>query len=104
MVTIRHLQKGDTCILEVEGVLDIFTVEELDAALLMVKEVRHLLIDLSRLSFLDSTGIGAILRAIYLGQDQGFTVELSGMNKEIKELLETVGVLRVLDALQKGEK
>jgi len=104
MITIRQTRDADVHMLAVEGVLDIFTVDEFDATLSGVTGVHKLVIDLSAVTFLDSTGIGAILRAIYQGQDHGFTVELGGMNEEIKELFDTVGVLRVLEALQKGER
>ncbi|WP_134686384.1 STAS domain-containing protein [Brevibacillus migulae] len=104
MITIRQSRNENILVFAVEGVLDIFTVDDFDAALTEVTGVQKLVIDLSAVTFLDSTGIGAILRAIYQGQDHGFTVELSGMNEEIKELFDTVGILRVLEALQKGER
>jgi len=52
----------------------IFSVDEFDAVLSEVTGVHKLVIDLSTVTFLDSTGIGAILRAIYQGQEHGFTV------------------------------
>jgi anti-anti-sigma factor len=103
MVKIQHVQTDRHHVLEVEGVMDFFTIGDFDAALEEMQDVSSLTIDFSRLTFIDSTGIGAILRAIHLSQEQGFPIYLTGMNEEIREMFETVGVLRVLEALQKGE-
>lgn len=104
MVNVQHVRNDGAHVLEVEGVLDIFTIEDFDNSLLELHDVSSLTIDLSRLTFIDSTGIGALLRAIYLAQEQNFPIHLTGMSEGIREMFETIGVMRVLEALQKGEK
>jgi anti-anti-sigma factor len=90
----------------VEGVLDIATVDIFHERVDQLEEEDFsvLIVDFSKLLFIDSTGIGAVLRAIYLARDKGFTVQLEGMSENIKEIFETVGVMRILAALQKEDR
>jgi anti-anti-sigma factor len=87
----------------VEGVLDIATVDILHERVdqLEKEDFTLLTVDFSKLLFIDSTGIGAILRVIYLSRDKGFSVKLDGMSENIKDIFETVGVMRILATLQK---
>lgn len=106
MLTVNSELKGTSYIVRLEGELDIATVDNLNehVDLMVQANCSSILIDFSKLIFIDSTGIGAILRVIYLARDKGFAVELEGMNSNINEIFETVGVIRVLKALQKGNK
>jgi anti-anti-sigma factor len=89
-----------------EGILDIATVDIFHERVdhLEEEDISILIVDFSKLLFVDSTGIGATLRAIYLSRDKGFTVQLEGMSENIKEIFETVGVMRILEALQKEDR
>lgn len=105
MLTVNSELKGTSYIVQLEGELDIGTVDTLNEHVDLLAQANYssVLIDFSKLVFIDSTGIGAILRVIYLGRDKAFMVELDGMNSNINEIFETVGVMRVLTALQKGD-
>jgi len=100
MVQIHHYKQAGKHQIVVEGVLDIFSIDAFDQALEQLEEITSLSIDLSGLQFIDSTGIGGILRAVYLSHEKRFAIELNGMNSEIREMFETVGVMRVMDALR----
>jgi anti-anti-sigma factor len=90
----------------VEGVLDIATVDIFHERVDHLEEEGFsiLIVDFSKLLFIDSTGIGAMLRVIYLSRDKGFSVQLNGMSENIKDIFETVGVMRILAALQKEDR
>lgn len=89
-----------------EGVLDIATVDIFHERVDQLEEeqITSLIIDFSKLLFIDSTGIGAMLRVVYLSRDKNFKVQLEGMNENIEDIFETVGVMRVLAALQKEDR
>jgi anti-anti-sigma factor len=105
MLTIHSELKGTSYSVQLEGELDIATVDTVNEHIDLMEQVQYssILIDFTKLVFIDSTGIGAILRVIYLARDKGFSVKLEGMNSNINEIFETVGVMRVLKALQKED-
>jgi anti-anti-sigma factor len=94
--------QNDAVTLLLQGELDISTIGILQQHIQQLEDISKLIIHLSRLSFIDSTGIGAILELIYLSKENGFSIELQGMNDNIREVLETIGILRVLEAVQRG--
>jgi anti-anti-sigma factor len=106
MLTVHKELRGTSYIIQLEGELDIATVDLLHEHVDHMAQAQYssVMIDFSKLVFIDSTGIGAILRVIYLARDKGFAVELEGMNSNINEIFETVGVMRVLTALKKEDK
>jgi anti-anti-sigma factor len=53
------------------------------------------------LEFIDSTGVGSIINAIYLSKEQKFKMKLQGMNQVIHDLFDTLGVYYMLEAVQK---
>lgn len=86
----------------IEGILDISTS---DLFIENVKEAtgaEEVILDVTRMTFIDSTGIGAILELIYQLKEAGTGMQIIGMNEEIRDIFDTIGVLRVMDALQRG--
>ena len=64
---------GETIALSVAGELDAVTAPELQAAMLGVNsDCRHLVIDLSDLTFIDSIGLGILLGAKKLSRERAF--------------------------------
>jgi anti-anti-sigma factor len=89
------------------GVVRLAPVGELDLASAeqLVTRVCQLLaggarvrLDLSRLEFIDSRGIYALIRAVALGREAGGErVEVDrGLSKNVRELLELTGMARML--------
>jgi anti-anti-sigma factor len=103
MLEIDQYQTSDSYHLALKGMLDIFTIDTFNIYIDKLPNITTLTINLSGLTFIDSTGIGGILRVIYLSKEQGFRIKLEGMNENIREMLETVGVLRILEALQRED-
>ncbi|WP_108671428.1 STAS domain-containing protein [Peribacillus acanthi] len=89
-----------TVILKLKGILDISTTGTVTAILEDLQGIELLIFDFTNLDFLDSTGIGAILNAIHLSQERGFTIRLHGVNGLINHILETVGLYQLLGAIQ----
>jgi anti-anti-sigma factor len=91
---------NETAFLKVQGILDISTTHLLEEYIQKIADVKELIIDFSGLEFIDSTGIGAIMEIIYRSQEKQFRIKLEGMDKQIYEILETVGLFKVLEMIQ----
>lgn len=102
MLTIHTTQSNSSHKIRLDGALDISTIDILNENIQKLERISSLEIDFSGLKFIDSTGIGAILKLIYESQTQGFVLHFQGMDENIKDIFETVGVFRVLEALQRG--
>ncbi|AMV10716.1 STAS domain-containing protein [Geobacillus sp. G4] len=85
--------------LEIRGILDISTAHILEGYIQKLIGIKGLTIDLSGLEFIDSTGVGAIMEIIYHSIEHSFSIELKGMSGPIHEILETVGLLTMLETI-----
>jgi anti-anti-sigma factor len=92
--------KEQTLILKIKGVLDISTTHVIEPYLEEIEHIETVILDLSGLEFIDSTGIGAILNAIYLSQEKNFRLKLQGMDELTNNVFETVGLYQILEAIQ----
>lgn len=92
---------NNICTFRVSGVLDYATmnpfIEEIQSIELGTKKV---IVDFTELEFIDSTGIGAIINLVHEAMDKKFKVELDGINEEVKELFDTIGVFQIMETLQ----
>jgi anti-anti-sigma factor len=84
----------------VAGELDLASARLLEAALEHQLDLgrRYVRLDLSGLSFLDATGLGAILDAHWAYLNRGGTLILTGVGRQVRRLVqltETDGVLLV---------
>jgi anti-anti-sigma factor len=92
--------KDSTIIFILKGILDITTTNVMDPYLEEIDNIETLVIDLSELEFLDSTGIGSIMNAIYMSQEKDFTLQLKGIDELTDQIFETVGLYQILKAMQ----
>ena len=70
---VKSRREGDAVMVAVAGELDLSTVDQLDAAIREAEEtkVNRIVVDLSDLSFVDSTGLGILLDAINRSRRNG---------------------------------
>ncbi|MEH7381319.1 STAS domain-containing protein [Bacillus sp. JJ1533] len=97
---IRKEYENLTLTLYLEGILDISTANVIDPYLEEIDEIEKLIIDFSKLEFIDSTGIGSIMNAIYLSKEKGFKLRLQGEDELTRQVLDTVGLYDMLSVLQ----
>lgn len=91
-------------ILHIDGILDISTTHLLELYLKELDDnVETLVFDFTNLEFIDSTGIGSIMNAIYLSQEKHFKLKLQGINDLTNQLFEMVGLYQILEAIQGSE-
>ncbi|MGC4806264.1 STAS domain-containing protein [Micromonospora sp. DT233] len=89
---------GAAACLRLAGELDVSTAPELTAALdgLAEQGERHLLVDLTELTFCDSTGLAAFVRGDNRAAAQGGWLRLTGATGRVERLLRLTGLAEVL--------
>lgn len=100
-LTVEKEVNNQTVTLYLKGILDITTASVIDSKLEEIGKVKQLNIDFSGLEFIDSTGIGAIMNAIYMAQEKDFTLKLKGEDELTRQVLETVGLYEILHVMQR---
>ena len=84
-------EEGHITILTVDGDLVIGEPETLfkkTVARLLEQGHSNLLVDLSNVRFLDSSGLGALVRAMTTSQNEGGQTKLLGAGPQVRKLLE----------------
>ena len=88
-LTTSVLYDDGLALVALDGELDMAVASLLDAAVVHVLEdgLRHVLLDLNALSFCDSSGLGALLRAARLVHEAGGTCLVAGARGAVDRLL-----------------
>ena len=90
----------EATIFKLKGILDISTNKVIESYLNKISNTKELILDFSELEFIDSTGIGSIINAIYMSQEDHFALKLTGVDETIHEVFETVGLYQILETIQ----
>jgi anti-sigma B factor antagonist len=95
-VEIKSEHDGDAIVYRLSGSLDLATAPSLRAALIeAADEGKHdIIVDLSHLEFLDSTGLGALIGAHRRALENGGRVRLIVGEGPIQRLLTITGLMR----------
>mgnify|MGYP001096953764 CR=1 FL=1 len=92
---LTHVRKRDVLLVRLEGELDQCSASgirrDIDA-LLQDPSVRHLVLDMARMPFMDSSGIGLILGRHKLISAMGGVVVVQKAPKDIKRMLSIAGI------------
>ncbi|NHN35421.1 STAS domain-containing protein [Paenibacillus agricola] len=92
--------KDSVLFIKIIGLMDYSTVDSFKVE--FPNNLNKIVVDFSGLDFIDSTGIGSILSIIHTASDRGVDVKFEGLNENTRELFDTVGVYRVMEALLRG--
>ena len=97
-IDIRTEHAGRAIIYALGGSLDLATAPSLRAALIEAANdgIHELIVDLSQLEFLDSTGLGALIGAHRRCTENGGQLRLIVCEGPISRLLTITGLMRVL--------
>jgi anti-sigma B factor antagonist len=95
---------GETKILDLEGEVgaaevDVYTAPVLRQAIVEQVDngVKHLLINLTRVEYLDSTGLGILIGGVKRLKEQGGSLRLVGPSARITRIFEITGLNRIFD-------
>ena len=84
--------------MRVSGELDIATAAQLDGRLrALLEQHERVVLDLSELSFLDSTGLAVLVGAARLAENDGGSFAVSAISSSAQRVLELSGVAEKLN-------
>ncbi|GAA2641489.1 STAS domain-containing protein [Paractinoplanes durhamensis] len=90
---------ADTTTLSLAGEVDVLTVDQVRVALeeALADRPREIVVDLSELSFIDSTGLGAIIFGFQRARDAGIRFRLAHPTRTVHQILMLSGLLEVVE-------
>jgi anti-sigma B factor antagonist len=88
----RH--EGDVSVVSARGEVDVFTAPDLDTELdaLIAAGSSRLVVDLSDVAFLDSTGLGVLVKALKHAREAGGWLHLVVTSDRIRKIFEITGL------------
>ena len=94
---------GDVCVLSPEGKIVIG--EEVSALREKMKELlkaghRNILINLASVTYIDSTGVGALVGSFTTIRNQGGQMKLSNLSQRVRDILLVTKLLTVFDVYE----
>ncbi len=103
---LSHVRKKDVLLVRLAGELDQCSASgirrDLDQ-LLRDLRVRHLVIDLKDMPFMDSSGLGVILGRYRMMQERGGTVSLMHLSPQVKRVYDLSGMARIIPVVEEKE-
>lgn len=90
---------GGVQALDLEGEVDVYTAPALRQAILdqVEKGTKHLLVDLTRVEYLDSTGLGILIGGVKRLKEQGGSLRLVGPSARITRIFDITGLNKIFD-------
>lgn len=88
-----------TCVLEIEGEVDVYTAPQLKQDIVQIAEsgVKHLIINLSKVEYLDSTGLGVLIGGLKRLRESEGNLVLVGPGMRILRIFEITGLDKIFD-------
>jgi anti-sigma B factor antagonist len=93
-MSIEVVQCGNDVVLVLDGELDLATAPLLDEQLaqLQASDAAQLLVDLDRVAFIDSTGLGVLVKHARISSQNGQRLRLTRGSPQAQRLFELAGV------------
>lgn len=105
MLSVGVSASGGWSVLHVRGEVDMATCPELRQAI--VAEIRqgrpHLVVDLSSVDFIDSTGLGVLIGGLKRARSQGGDLRVSGITGRLQKVFDLTGLGEVLTVVDLSE-
>jgi len=95
-----------TCILHVEGEVDVYTSPRLKQEIVKQAEsgTKRLIVDLSKIEYLDSTGLGVLIGGLKRFREAEGNLALLGPGMRILRIFEITGLDKIFDIYQSEEE
>ncbi|MCS6985206.1 MAG: STAS domain-containing protein [Leptospiraceae bacterium] len=102
---IQVVQKGDLVVLQPKGSLDMYSSLELKNRMdkIAVGKNTEVFIDFSNINFVDSSGIGTLIKIAHQIQEAGGKVSLAGLKPTIEKVFKISGLINVFPILTEVE-
>ena len=97
--SIQHEHNGDVTVVTISGRIDSVTAATMDADLTKIARDHHkMVLDLKDVAYMSSAGIRAIVSALKNSEKSGGGVKLANTPELVNEVLETVGMMNLLQS------
>jgi stage II sporulation protein AA (anti-sigma F factor antagonist) len=100
-LTLKTERIGSSLIVSIDGELDLETSptfrDTVEKKLNQYETIRHLILDLENVSFIDSSGLGAILGRFKRLSQQGGRLSAIKVSRQIMRVLELSGLLKIMN-------
>ncbi|WP_096438485.1 STAS domain-containing protein [Alteribacter populi] len=92
-------EKEQTAHVFLQGEIDVYTVPKLKEELIPLAEEsgRKIIVDLSSVNYIDSTGLGVFIGALKATDQSGSTLTITGVNDRVERLFTITGLDEVID-------
>ena len=101
---LTHVRKRDVLLVRLEGELDQCSGIRRDIdALLQDPSVRHLVLDMARMPFMDSSGIGVVLGRYRLLCLRGGSVALMHLTPQVRRIYDLSGMAQIIPVIEEKE-
>ncbi|MCL2399431.1 MAG: anti-sigma F factor antagonist [Defluviitaleaceae bacterium] len=97
----HYKHSGKALYIQLEGEIDHHTTKGLKEKIARAFEptdCRQMIFDLSRVTFMDSSGIGMIIGRYKNAQERGGTVAITGMNPGIERIFQISGLAKIINS------
>ncbi|HWC33117.1 MAG TPA: STAS domain-containing protein [Actinomycetota bacterium] len=90
-------ERGPWTVLALEGEIDLYTAPKLKEQIseLVATDRAQLVVDLSRVEFLDSTGLGVLIGGLKRAREKGGELALAGATEPVRKVLSITGLDKV---------
>lgn len=97
MLEVQTVTEGNSRILQLMGELDIATVDIFRKGVEEArKDTARLVLDMTKLSFVDSTGVGGLLNVVKTLKQEGIEVRVRNVSPEVYEVFDLLGLPMLL--------
>jgi len=106
-MTIKTREVGEVTILDLNGRLSVDDdVEELKAQVkrLLAEGKRKLLVNVDKLSYVDSSGVGILVRLLTSTKAAGGELKLARPTKVVRQIVTATGLMKVLEVFDNEEE
>lgn len=100
--------KGNTMLVLLKGEIDHHSApdmrEAIDDAIIGNDTVKHIILDFSAVSFMDSSGVGLVMGRYRLASQRGKTMELVGLSQRNYKIMKMSGIEKLMSVKSNEEK
>lgn len=93
-LTLSSREVGDRTVIEVGGEVDVYTAPKLDAEITSIvgSGKSHIIVDLSGVEFLDSTGLGVLVKGLKHAKEAGGSLAVVATSDRIIKVFRITGL------------
>ncbi|MGI6225242.1 MAG: anti-sigma F factor antagonist [Peptococcales bacterium] len=98
--------KNDSLIVKVTGDLDLVIAKEFRESvdkIIMDRPIKNLILDLSEVDFIDSSGLGAILGRYKIIQQRGGKMSIWDAKVSVRRILDLSGIMKIIPVFNTDE-